>query len=86
MYDFGPNNPLTPPFMSTDLYLTLCALVLAAIGLRKWRRPQPLFPPGPKGYPVIGNLFDMPSKLQWEKYFEWSKKYSELRLLTLKFG
>ncbi|KDQ28638.1 hypothetical protein PLEOSDRAFT_1063469 [Pleurotus ostreatus PC15] len=41
----------------------------------RWGRTKLPFPPGPRGYPIIGNLLDMPSELQWEKYSEWSKKY-----------
>ena len=32
-------------------------------------------PPGPKGYPVIGNLFDMPVDKPWVVYDEWRKTY-----------
>ncbi|KAJ8697465.1 hypothetical protein PTI98_004269 [Pleurotus ostreatus] len=45
------------------------------VGLMRWGRTKLPFPPGPRGYPIIGNLLDMPSELQWEKYSEWSKKY-----------
>lgn len=39
-------------------------------------------PPGPKGYPLIGNLFDMRKggQPQWVAYDEWFKKYGALRL------
>ncbi|KAG6868405.1 hypothetical protein C0993_003642, partial [Termitomyces sp. T159_Od127] len=36
------------------------------------------FPPGPKGYPVIGNVFDIPSKREWETFTKWGKKYGEI--------
>ncbi|PFH47987.1 hypothetical protein AMATHDRAFT_66464 [Amanita thiersii Skay4041] len=32
-------------------------------------------PPGPKGWPIIGNLLDMPPKFEWMKYHEWCKEY-----------
>lgn len=43
---------------------------LAVLGLyvvkKLFERPLPArLPPGPKGYPVIGNLLDVPSGRQW---------------------
>jgi hypothetical protein len=35
-------------------------------------------PPGPKGYPLIGNLFDMPVDKPWLVYDEWCKTYGKL--------
>ena len=33
-------------------------------------------PPGPRGYPIIGNLLEMTAG-QWLKFSEWHKKYGE---------
>lgn len=63
--------------MSTDIYLIAFAIVLALAGLKRWRSNRLPLPPGPRGYPIIGNLLDMPSEHQWVKYHEWSKKYSK---------
>jgi hypothetical protein len=41
------------------------------------RRKQPSLPPGPKGYPVIGNAWDVPTEAPWEKYHEWSEEFGE---------
>jgi hypothetical protein len=36
--------------------------------------PYRKLPPGPRGYPIIGNLLEMKSG-QWLKFSEWHKKY-----------
>jgi hypothetical protein len=41
------------------------------------------YPPGPKGKPIIGNLFDMPVKEQWIKATEWAETYGKYNGLAL---
>lgn len=36
------------------------------------------YPPGPKGYPLIGNVFDMPTEYAWISVYEMKKKYGDL--------
>jgi len=36
------------------------------------------YPPGPPGYPVIGNILDIPKEAPWEQYDEWAKQYGTL--------
>ncbi|KNZ78768.1 O-methylsterigmatocystin oxidoreductase [Termitomyces sp. J132] len=45
--------------------------------LHRWRVKIP-YPPGPKGFPIIGNLLDIPTSFQWNTYTEWAKKYGDL--------
>ncbi|KAJ3561433.1 hypothetical protein NP233_g10196 [Leucocoprinus birnbaumii] len=42
-------------------------------------------PPGPKGYPIIGNLFDLPIHKPWLAYSEMQKKHGDLVYLKV-FG
>lgn len=41
-------------------------------------RKLPL-PPGPKGWPILRNLFDLSTDSPWETAAEWSKTYGEER-------
>ncbi|TDL29033.1 cytochrome P450 [Rickenella mellea] len=59
-------------------------LILSVIWLRLWRRSRrrnphgcPL-PPGPKGIPIIGNVFDMPKSDEALAILNWGKKYGDM--------
>ncbi|KAK7041957.1 hypothetical protein VNI00_008939 [Paramarasmius palmivorus] len=45
--------------------------------LRLSRAPAPL-PPGPKGLPVVGNIFDLPRSQPWLTYSKWAKEYGPI--------
>jgi hypothetical protein len=60
---------------------TLCAASLfAATSLAliwRWRRSRrPSYPPGPKGYPLIGNVLDLPQNVPiWKTFMSLAKQY-----------
>ncbi|KAH8103709.1 cytochrome P450 [Phellopilus nigrolimitatus] len=35
------------------------------------------YPPGPKGLPLLGNVFDMPGSEEWERARQWGEQYGE---------
>ena len=60
--------------------MTLHALLfILASALFLWRivfGKRPSRPPGPAGYPVVGNLFDMPlGGWEWETFTRWAEQY-----------
>lgn len=50
--------------------------VIASLYLRARKNQLPL-PPGPKGLPIFGNMFQLPKECGWIKYEEWSKEIGE---------
>jgi hypothetical protein len=46
---------------------------------RYFTSPYRRLPPGPRGYPIIGNILELRSE-QWLKFADWRKKYGQFVL------
>lgn len=33
--------------------------------------------PGPRGWPILGNIFDIPTEYQWKTFAQWGEKYGK---------
>ncbi|KAK7678454.1 hypothetical protein QCA50_018514 [Cerrena zonata] len=62
---------------------SLLAAVLLLLWVKKLFRPKLPLPPGPRGYPIIGNMLDVPSVMPWKTFRKWSKIYGDVIFLDL---
>ena len=76
-------NPSTIGLLGTYPYYKLAALFFSVMLFRQVKKsrdgnPKGLsLPPGPKGYLLVGNLFDMPVHKPWVIYDEWRQTYGK---------
>jgi hypothetical protein len=54
---------------------------LAFLAVRTSRRRLP-YPPGPRRLPIVGNLFSMPSRVEWKVYKKWSEDCGQCKLIA----
>jgi hypothetical protein len=65
------------PYLTLGVVITALVFCSYVSRRRSGIRSLPL-PPGPKGYPIIGSLFDMPTELMWLEFDRWFKTYGML--------
>ncbi|KAG6877771.1 hypothetical protein C0993_004146 [Termitomyces sp. T159_Od127] len=55
----------------------LCTFLALFLFFGRQKRGGPL-PPGPKWYPFIGNLLDVPSEREWVTFGKWGERYGKI--------
>ena len=54
----------------------LAVSVIILVAVHRWRKHKLPYPPGPKGYPIIGNVLDVPRGVPaWEGFTSMAHKY-----------
>lgn len=63
----------------TTQAVNIALAVLALWLLKKVTEKKPLGRPipGPKGWPIIGNLLDVPTEVEYKVFSQWKQKYGE---------
>jgi len=67
---------ISEKYASPALAVVTTVIVLA-VARKKWSSRRSPYLPGPKGYPIIGNLFDYPKNPMWEGFARMAKEYGE---------
>ena len=49
------------------------------------RRTPLALPPGPRGWPLIGNALNIPAKHPWKVYLQWSQDFRKENCCVLEF-
>ncbi len=65
--------------MASFLFLDYVLFIASIYFLQRLvsKRHAPL-PPGPRGYPLIGNIFDMPTDRPWLTFSSWAEIWGRL--------
>jgi hypothetical protein len=62
------------------ILMALAATVLAGKYFLQRSQRHPL-PPGPKPFPILGNLLDLPNGHHWIHFHKWSQLHGKTRAL-----
>lgn len=71
--------------VSALYFVAILLLILLYSSINKGRCRRAVLPPGPKGWPFIGNMFDIPAKEAWLAYEAMGEMYGETEVHFLFF-
>ncbi|KAI0092442.1 CyP450 monooxygenase [Irpex rosettiformis] len=73
--------------LSSPILPTVAALVAVVLLARRQKWANRLrgcsLPPGPRGFPIIGNLLDFPPNKAWVTFREWSQTYGNIMFIQV---
>ncbi|KDQ62055.1 hypothetical protein JAAARDRAFT_203276 [Jaapia argillacea MUCL 33604] len=72
---------MLPSLNFVDIVVLTSCIASLAYAAQK-RSPAPL-PPGPKGWPIIGNVLDMPTTKPWLVFTKWGERWGHIIYLNL---
>ena len=75
-----------PVTMLSQLLAFLLVIAVLAVYTRRTSLTNPRrlpFPPGPKPYPLLGNVLDMPKTYYWLTFADWAKQYGDVVHLNM---
>ena len=67
---------MSEKYIGSALVVVTTAIAFAIVR-KRWSLTRPPYPPGPKGYPVIGNVFDFPRNPIWEGFTKMAQEHGE---------
>ncbi|PCH41344.1 cytochrome P450 [Wolfiporia cocos MD-104 SS10] len=68
-----------------DAFVAVALIVLVDRILKGNNSRARTLPPGPEGWPLIGNVLDMPTSYEWQTFSAWSEKWGDIICVTI-FG
>ncbi|KAJ7610297.1 cytochrome P450 [Mycena polygramma] len=64
--------------MATTTYV-FCLAIIFLVGFYLLKPPtNRRLPPGPKGLPLIGNIYDVPRVASWQVFQQWGQRYGDM--------
>jgi hypothetical protein len=73
------------PYWQPVLILLIILTVYSFLDKRDKRGKKYLFPPGPKGLPIVGNSFQLPPFGAGQLTKKWAEQYGEMYFLPTQF-
>ncbi|KAF5391128.1 hypothetical protein D9757_003045 [Collybiopsis confluens] len=63
--------------ITTQLWPAVGASVIALLFVTRFlvKQTKGSLPPGPRGWPIIGNIFDIPNEYPWKVYRQWGRDF-----------